>query len=193
MDDKKLSDLSYEDMEKIIEEMASSRTSADDSSEQTDNKHKFKVLKTYLVLDESYKQNIVFSKICWGNFERYDLRRWDKSLSIPYKGITFSIEELSKFLNIKKPSYNTQEAIATYSAGRANAYIYETILELSQSNSRGVNWIKQICLVDWGNGKKFDIRKWTKNFDRCSKGICLNAKAFATFYNSVLAILREEK
>ena len=33
---------------------------------------------------------------------------------------------------------------------------------------------KQVSIIDWGYGRKYDFRKWTEDYDKCSKGICLS-------------------
>lgn len=80
----------------------------------------------------------------------------------------------------------------SYKVGSITAKIHETLLNLSTSIVQGVAWNKQVNIVDWGYGKVFDIRKWTDKYDRCSKGICLNAKDFSQFYNVVLLVINEE-
>ena len=191
MDNRKLSEMSYEDMEKLIEDMVSSNENSLSSSNRVEQP-KFRILKTYVTLSETSKKKTIFSKVAWGKIERYDLRKWDTTLSIPYKGITFSKEELLKFFSIKKPSLEDSKSLATYSNGRANAEIYDILLVLSDTTFHNENWKKQICIIDWGYGKKFDIRKWNDDFKKCSRGICLNAHEFAVFYNTVLSIMRTE-
>ena len=58
--------------------------------------------------------------------------------------------------------------------GKTNAKIYCSVCKLSSATVRGVTWNKQVSIVDWGYGQKFDFRKWTDGYDKCSKGICLS-------------------
>lgn len=192
MINKNIDELSYEDIEKMIEEMTASSSESSTVKQKDDTRAKFEVVKVYVLLNTTKRNKTVFSKVRWGNIERYDLRKWDAEMSIPYKGITLSKEELQKFTDIKKPSSDQSEASAFYNAGSATAKIYDTILDLSTVTIRNIEWHKQINIIDWGYGKKFDIRRWTEKYEKCSKGICLNATDFAKFYNAVLSILREE-
>lgn len=187
--DKNIDELSYEDIEKMIEEMTATSSKSSTVKQKDDTRAKFEVVKVYIVFNTTKRNKTVFSKVRWSNIERYDLRKWDTEMSIPYKGITLSKEELQKFTDIKKPSGDQSEASAFYNAGSVTAKIYDTILDLSTATIRNIEWHKQINVIDWGYGKKFDIRRWTEKYEKCSKGICLNATDFAKFYNAVLSIL----
>lgn len=61
-----------------------------------------------------------------------------------------------------------------YSKGNVTAKIFDVVGVLSSSTIRGVKWCKQVSIVDWGHGPKYDFRKWTGDYDKCSKGICLS-------------------
>lgn len=190
--DKKFEELSCEEIERIIEEMMENSPKSPAEKKDSATRAKLEIIKVYVVLNTTRKDKTVFSKVRWGKIERYDIRKWDLEMAIPFKGITFSKDELKKFINIQKPTHISIKPSHMYESGKVKAYIYDTILTLSTFTFRKLTWSKQINMVDWGYGRKFDMRKWTDTYDKCSKGICLDSETFTKFYNTVLSVLREE-
>lgn len=58
-----------------------------------DNSMDFKMIENYGKLSTG-KNPIVFSMVDWSGNSRYDLRRWNAEITQPYKGITFTEEEM---------------------------------------------------------------------------------------------------
>ena len=53
---------------------------------------------------------------------------------------------------------------------------------------KGVNWIKEIGLVDFGYGAKYDFRKWTEDYSICGKGIALTREEMDAFVEAVIGL-----
>ena len=62
---------------------------------------------------------------------------------------------------------------------------------LSSSVIGGIKWCKQVSIVDWGYGQKYDFRKWTEDYGKCSKGICLSQAEVDELVTLLKAIQRE--
>ncbi len=134
----------------------------------------------HIVTKYGYLSNIknapLLSMVRWNGYERLDLRRW-KEDGTPAKGITFSEDEVEilvsslSALDTKIKYKNTQHE---YRQGKAHAKILMNIATLSTTGYNGLIWKKQVNIVDWGYGQKVDIRKWTEDYDKCGKGICIS-------------------
>ena len=142
-----LESLSLEDLERSLEDI--------------DEGHKssvgFNIVEKYGVLS-TYKNSPLLSRVRWHGYERIDLRRWIND-ETPAKGITFTEEEVE---------------ICTYAKGKMRAKIIAHIATLSTSISNGETWNKEMNIIDWGYGTKIDFRKWTKDYIKCGKGICIS-------------------
>lgn len=176
-----LNNFSVDDIERIVSKM-------EGSIGKKEQQKDFELLEVYEILSTTRKTKTVFSKVRWRNFIRYDLRKWNLDLSTPYKGISFTKEELKQILSIGSQKIE-DEARYSYSSDRIQAQIYNQILTFSEHKEGEELWIKQICIVDWGYGKSFDFRKWTKNYEKCSRGISLSPKIFVQFYNTIQQII----
>lgn len=180
-----LDGITFEDImseEAIVSEKTTRGTHSSDSdyrprrnSASSDSSVNFSIVKNYGRLSNR-KNAAAFALVDWNGYNRYDLRSWSDDFSVPYKGITFTDEEIPELLTALsqysassggRPRY-------TYSAGKANATIYDCLCTLSSSTTRGVTWNKQVNIVAWGRGQKFDFRKWTADYSKCSKGISLS-------------------
>ena len=174
----RLCDLSLEDIE-----LSSMKYDHQSSEEESHNSIVFKVLKTFGALARK-NSSPVFALIDWGGNIKYDLRRWDEKMSLPQKGMTFSKDELQLLLN-KVHDINIDDfgkkVSAKYVFKNQEAIIYERICVLSSR----AEWNKEINVVDWGKGTRVDIRKWTKDYCKCSKGITLSSNEFLFFIQLV--------
>lgn len=179
-----LSDLTFEDVMFEAEAEytpASAPRSADPirrsagNNRKTDSSVKFSILENYGKLSNR-KGAPSFALVDWNGYKRYDLRGWNEDYTVPFKGISFTDEEFQTLAdalaNYSSRSYYTPQY--TSEMGKTKAKIYHVVCELSSATTKGVTWKKQIAIVDWGYGQKYDFRKWTIEYDRCSKGICLN-------------------
>lgn len=134
----------------------------------------FAIIENYGKLSER-KSAATFALVDWHGNRRYDLRSWSEDYSTPYKGITFTEKEIMRLFNAldEYEFCSNYEVKYLYSSGKAKAKILDSVCMLSTSTERGLAWVKQVNIIDWGFGPKYDFRKWTANFEKCSKGICL--------------------
>ena len=134
----------------------------------------FNILHNYGKLSNR-KSAASFMLVDWDGYKRYDLRAWNEDYSVPFKGLSFTDEEillLKKALSAYSPQ-RYSEPTAVVDMGKVKVKIYHTLCELSSSVIKGVTWTKQVSVADWGYGQKFDFRRWTEKYEKCSKGICL--------------------
>ena len=167
-----LADVTFED---IMSEEAISSCETGRGKEADRSSISFSIIKNYGKLSEK-KRTATFALVNWNGHNCYDLRRWSNDYSTPYKGITFSKDEIPiLFKALSEYTYiGDNEPKHLYSIGNAEAKIFDVVCMLSNSTIRGKKWCKQVCIIDWGYGKKYDFRKWTEDYDKCSKGICLS-------------------
>lgn len=163
--------------------------SVDKSSRQSGNSVDFNILKNFGKLSNR-KNAASFTIVNWGGYHRYDLRAWSEDYSVPFKGLSFSEEEI---ILLKKAllSYSPQRyttPLAVVDMGKTKVKMYHTICELSSSVIKGVTWTKKASVADWGYGQKFDFRRWTENYGKCSKGICLNSDEVKVFISILSSI-----
>lgn len=183
-----LSGITFED---IMAEAGSEPTSArshssqskaaPQSNGQSKGSVEFKILHNYGKLSNR-KSAASFMLVDWDGYKRYDLRGWNEDYSVPYKGLSFTDEEiclLKKALSTYSPQrYSAPKAVVDM--GKVKVKIYHTLCELSSSVISGVTWTKQVSIADWGYGQKFDFRRWTEKYEKCSKGICLTGDELKT-------------
>lgn len=166
--------LSFEDVEKFVDE----NMEVIDYNNCLEKKVAFEIVKNYGKLSDK-KAAPIFSKINWNGYIRYDLRKWNADMTKPYKGITFNEEEVQLLSNLKQNKFSIKEVpVIEYSGGKAKAKIYGNILRLDSTIEKNVVWNKEVNIVDWGYGKKVDIRKWTEDYSKCGKGICITIEEF---------------
>ena len=167
-----LADVTFED---IISEEVISSVETKRSNVSTRNAIQFSIVKNYGKLSKK-KHAATFAIVDWNGHSCFDLRSWNDDYSIPYRGITFSKDEVTMLLDVlsdytysgdNKPKYK-------YSGVKATAQIFDVVCVLSSSTIRGIRWCKQVSIIDWGYGRKYDFRKCTEDYDKCSKGICLS-------------------
>lgn len=113
----------------------------------------FSVIKVFGRLSEK-KNSPVLALINWNGHERYDLRKWNDEMTVPYKGITFSDSEIEELLSLNTENKSQSECRFQYSGGKATARIYDKLAELSFETVRDETWTKEVNVVDWGYGKK---------------------------------------
>lgn len=136
-------------------------------------KIKFKILNDYGALSE-YGE-VYFRYIDWNGYKKYDLRRWSEDGEEPFKGITFSREELEKLYQLLQEgmgtvaSFKPKMPIETVKLGKATAKI---LIEFGSFGENG-DMSKQLNYMDWGHGAKFDIRPWADDYSVCGKGVTL--------------------
>lgn len=167
-----LANVTFED---IMSEEAISSTESKGISTSSRNSIKFSIAKNYGKLSKR-KYAATFALVDWDGHSCFDLRCWSDDYSTPYKGITFSKDEVTTLLDILLDYIyvDNSKPQREYSKGNVTAKIFDVVGVLSSSTIRGVKWCKQVSIVDWGHGPKYDFRKWTEDYDKCSKGICLS-------------------
>ena len=154
----------------------------------------FTLVDIYGILNDG-KNPIVFSCVNWGSFlnKRYDLRHWNSDMSIPHKGLTFDENELRTILQYPVEESilsKNEEIVAEYNQGKTKATIYRNIILLNIQRLYGAAWKKEINLVDWGKGIKFDFRQWDERYKKCGKGICLSLDEYQMFYKLLLKLFK---
>ena len=139
-----------------------------------DNSMDFKMIENYGKLSTG-KNPIVFSMVDWSGNSRYDLRRWNAEITQPYKGITFTEEEMIQLKkSLGRCNYTiSPKPIYIYEMGLAKGKIHGVLCTLSETETKDTVWRKQDCIVDWGYGLKYDFRRWSTDYKKCSKGISL--------------------
>ena len=178
IDKKMLSELTLEELDKYVEQH-------NEEFEKTPQKRKaeftFSVVREFGALSEK-KNAPIFALVDWSGYLRYDIRKWMDDKQKPGKGITFEKDELRKFVEVVESiDLETTEIRAEYFGGKAKATIYDSIYVFSEKVIKQQNWKKEINIIDWGFGKKIDIRKWTDDYGTCSKGISLTMEEFMSF------------
>lgn len=187
-----LSDFSLEDIKKYVEENESEidEPQKKSSSFDTDSLN-FKILNDFGPLSDR-RTAPHFTLVNWGGYKRYDLRAWKNDMTLPCKGTTFDqyeIEELIEFLNDYSFAEPSTTVIREFNGGQANAKFYGKLCELSVSEVKDVTWKKEINIIDWGYGKKVDFRKWTYDYSKCSKGLCVTFDELKTL-KSILSSIK---
>ena len=184
--------------EELMAEVGSEPTSARTHSSQskavssTNRKSRgsveFNILHNYGKLSNR-KSAASFMLVDWDGYKRYDLRAWNEDYSVPFKGLSFTDDEIRLLKNaLSKYSpqrYSNPKAVVDM--GKVTVKIYHTLCELSSSVIKGVTWTKQVSVADWGYGQKIDFRRWAEKYEKCSKGICLTSDEL----NTLISILSD--
>jgi hypothetical protein len=135
----------------------------------------FQIIKNYGRL--SNRNNApTFALVAWNGYKRYDLRAWNEDYTVPFKGLTLSADEVEILFTALSEYVPKQYSTPLHviDMGKTKVRIYHVLSELSSATVKEKVWNKQISIVDWGYGPKYDFRKWTDDYAKCSKGICLN-------------------
>lgn len=163
--------------------------STEGSPRQSGNSVDFVILKNFGKLSNR-KNAASFAIVNWGGYRRYDLRSWSDDYSVPFKGLSFTEEEIvllkNALLAYSQQRYTTP--LVVVDMGKTKAKIYHTICDLSSSVVKGVNWTKKVSIVDWGYGQKFDFRRWSERYEKCSKGICLTSDEIGTLVSIITGL-----
>lgn len=135
----------------------------------------FTIIKNYGKLSNR-KNAPTFALVDWNGYKRYDLRAWNEDYTVPFKGLTLNDEETASLFEALSDYVPKQYSrpLHVIDMGKTKAKVYYVLSELSSATVKDVVWNKQVSIVDWGYGPKYDFRKWTEDYEKCSKGICLN-------------------
>ena len=135
----------------------------------------FTIIKNYGKLSNR-KNAPTFALVDWNGYKRYDLRSWNEDYTVPFKGLTLNDEETASLFEALSDYVPKQYSrpLHVIDMGKTKAKVYYVLSELSSATVKDVVWNKQVSIVDWGYGPKYDFRKWTDDYEKCSKGICLN-------------------
>ena len=179
-----LDGVSFEDIMSEVDSGSSAvsvRPSRNGSSHSSGGSSEFRIVENFGKLSNR-KNAATFALVEWNGNERYDLRAWNEDYTVPFKGLTLSAEEvvlLAQLLSDYVPQqYN--KPLYEIDMGKTKAKIYCVITELSSATKKGVVWNKQVAIVDWGYGPKYDFRKWTEDYEKCSRGIGLTQSEIDT-------------
>lgn len=143
-----LADVTFED---IMSEEVISSSETKRSNGSSGNAIQFSIVKNYGRLSKK-KHAATFAIVDWNGHSCFDLRSWNDDYSIPYKGITFSKDEVTMLLDAlsgytysgdNKPKYK-------YSGVKATAKIFDVVCVLSSSTIRGIKWCKQVSIRTFG-------------------------------------------
>lgn len=187
-----LSDLSFEDVMEQSESESKDLTTSGKNSKSVKKDIDFLVKHTYGALSDR-KMAPVFSLINWNGYDRYDLRTWRDNMSLPGKGITFTDEELENLsealvrFDFAAPSISEHPKYI-YHGSKVTANIYDTICLMSEQTIKGITWKKAVTWVDWNHGIKVDLRKWTADYEKCSKGICISVEELKNLYSIIRSL-----
>ena len=173
-----LDGLSIED---VIAEVGPESTSGSAYSSQrgggrsSSHTAEFTIIKNYGKLSNR-KNAPTFALVDWNGYKRYDLRAWNEDYTVPFKGLTLNDEETASLFEALSDYVPKQYSrpLHVIDMGKTKAKVYYVLSELSSATVKDVVWNKQVSIVDWGYGPKYDFRKWTEDYEKCSKGICLN-------------------
>ena len=184
-----LDGVSIEDiMSEVGHESASDSTSSSHrrSGRQSSSSVEYRIIRNFGKLSNR-KNAPTFALVDWNGYERFDLRSWNENYTVPFKGLTFSEDEATTLLEALSDYVPKQYSTPLHvtDMGKTKAKVYYVIAKLSSATVKDIVWNKQISIVDWGYGPKYDFRKWTEDFEKCSKGICLNQNEI----DSLLGIL----
>lgn len=135
----------------------------------------FTIIKNYGKLSNR-KNAPTFALVDWNGYKRYDLRAWNEDYTVPFKGLTLNEEETATLFEALSDYVPKQYSrpLHVIDMGKTKAKVYYVLSELSSATVKDIVWNKQVSIVDWGYGPKYDFRKWTEDYEKCSKGICLN-------------------
>ncbi len=191
-----LSGLTFEDIMAEVGDQPTSaqpsysqHKSANKSTRQSSNSVEFTIIKNFGKLSNR-KNAASFTIVNWGGYRRYDLRAWSEDYSVPFKGLSFTEEEIvllkNALLAYSQQRYTTP--LAVVDMGKTKVKIYHTICDLSSSIVKGVTWTKKVSIADWGYGQKFDFRRWSERYEKCSKGICLTGDEISTLVSFIIKL-----
>lgn len=167
--------LSFEDVEKITSKSHYSNRS---NKKTQKSELEFEIISVLGKLSDN-KGAPVLAKVKWGEYIRYDLRKWNEDMTKPYKGMAFDDEEIFIISSITSFSINDfVDPIAYYAGEKVKASIYSNLAVLSKAEKEH-GWQKEVNIVDWGFGKKIDFRKWKDDYKKCGKGISITVDEFS--------------
>ena len=150
-------------------------------------KLEFNKIKNIGVISETKSTTLEFNVIDWNKGSlKYDIRKWGKDGTIPYKGITLSKDECIQLRDIINNvdidlymAINNEElkVVEKVEFDKSLAYIYKIFGEYKETKTKkGL-----LTYTSWGTGPKFDIRTWNLDFSGCGKGITLNIRELDSF------------
>lgn len=175
-----MEDINIDDLDLDIEEA--------DYGEKFDSKRKSQYEVPFLVLDDfgSLSKKAFspkFKYISWRGNKRFDLRMWKNEDTFPCKGVTFTNDELLLAYSNTNVNLNdfSNEDFETIIIKKRKVKLYKTLVTLSVIDESNITWYKEINVIDWGYGLKIDIRKWSLNHTKCSRGIAIDNSELQAF------------
>lgn len=137
-----------------------------------------------------------FLHVSYNGKDRYELASFKTGTTIVIKKILFSIEELdvitykASFFDFSSVGNN---CCRTAMLNGLPTKIYENICHVSKTKSQGDIWIKDINIINSGNGSKVDIRSWTKDYSQYSKGFTITLSEFQNLLGLMEDVLDERE
>lgn len=150
--------------------------------------YKFEIVRRIGTVSNTSNSSLDLNLLIWNNGKpKYDLRKWGGKGTEPYKGVTFTRDELIKLYEILTSSrYRDKSNTPKYTAnfGRSSAYIYEVLGVYKDAKKMP----GQVTYTSWGSTPKYDIRTWNEDYTVCGKGISLKESEC----DSLIKIIKNE-
>lgn len=193
MNNKKLLEgFSFEDVIKESEKIDSKESNIETGKKNSRTEIDYQIKTIYGSLSER-KMAPIFSLVNWNGYDRFDLRPWRGNMSSPGKGVTFTKEEIDR-LQTRLRSFNFEvpdsraKPRSVFQTPKATAKLYDSICVVSENEGKGQLWKKEVQWIDWGHGIKVDIRKWSEDYQKCSRGLTMTAREFESFYKMICSL-----
>lgn len=66
---------------------------------------------------------------------------------------------------------------------------YNIVKNVGVIPSEGDGWNKEVNIIDWGKGEKYDIRPWSEDHEKMGKGITLTEDEIVGLYNILKTVV----
>ena len=131
----------------------------------------FKVVKELGQLG-SKKKPPFFKLVSWnGRGAKFDVRKWGED-GTPFKGISFNVENGPKLLELINEALEDEKSDDVEEVYEMSGK--EVLIHRIYGCFEEGKFDKQLTYINWGTKPKYDLRGWTEEYDKCSKGITLD-------------------
>jgi len=137
---------------------------------------KFEKIRQIGIISSTKNSSYEFNVVKWGDRKpKYDIRKWGDKGKTPYRGASFSKDEMYKIHMILSENLKRDRVLnepKTYEYGTLKVMIYEVLGEYRKtSQMKGL-----VTFSSWSNKPKYDIRMWSEDFLTCKKGVTFNER-----------------
>ena len=134
----------------------------------------FEIIKEIGAISKSSDSRRELNLVSWNGCEAVlDIRSWSSDRSSYSRGIGFDDESARKLMTILTEYFEEGYHLPSSSDGDAPALIFSHLGTIYEDGY----WSREVNIVSWyGNAPKLDIRRWSNDRMRCTKG--------ATFYEA---------